>query len=320
MAKKLEELRWVPMWVSHLGAIKGCLDYLKIDVSEAWLYGGTGHAFIINVSKDSCPSGPTAWVTERIFKLGRNLGYTFDGVFANKSMPDFQDKKRQAWKHVRESIDEGIPCYGWELDMAEFQNVYGYDDVGYHYRGPGCEEGKGPRPWETLGETEIGVIEMYSIRPGTAAPPGKTVKAALEFALEHSKGPEKWIFPNYRSGLTGYDIWTTGVEESVAGRDGLAYNASVWYACRRNGVDFLNEAKERIDGLESEFNEAIEHYSVVEENLRMVTELHPFAWPPDFSVILEDADKRTKIVSYLRNARAAEESGLEALRKIVGRL
>ena len=47
--KKLEHLRWKPHWVTHLGCIKGCLNYLGIEVSDAWLYGGTGHAFVINI-------------------------------------------------------------------------------------------------------------------------------------------------------------------------------------------------------------------------------------------------------------------------------
>ena len=51
--KKLENLRWKPRNVTHLGCIKGCLDYLGMDVSEPWLYGATGHAFIINICKDS---------------------------------------------------------------------------------------------------------------------------------------------------------------------------------------------------------------------------------------------------------------------------
>ena len=48
--KKLEDLRWNPRYVTHLGCIKGCLNYLGIEVSDAWLYGGTGHAFVINIA------------------------------------------------------------------------------------------------------------------------------------------------------------------------------------------------------------------------------------------------------------------------------
>ncbi len=319
MEKMLEGLKWSPKWVSHLGCIKGCLEYLKIDVSDAWLYGGTGHAFIINISKDSCPSGPTAWKTEMLFKLGRNLGYTIDGSSAHKSMPDFKERQKQAWEHIRGSIDEGYPCYGWELDIAEFQNIYGYDDVGYYFRGPGSEAGRGPKPWDEVGESEIGVLELYSVRPGEPSSDEETVKGALEFALEHSEGPEKWIFPNYSSGIAGFDSWIAGLKEGIASRDGLAYNAAVWNECRQYAVEFLTEAKERLD-LVDEFDEAIEHYSIVAENLKGLTELCPLVFPPDFSKTVEDEEKRSRAASYLCSAREAELAGLRSLIMIFKKL
>lgn len=51
--KKLEYLRWKPHNVTHLGCIKGCLNYLGVEVSDPWLYGATGHAFIINICNTS---------------------------------------------------------------------------------------------------------------------------------------------------------------------------------------------------------------------------------------------------------------------------
>jgi hypothetical protein len=84
MVKVLANLKWSPKWVSHLGCVKGCLDYLGIEMTDAWLYGGTGHAFVINISADSCPSGPTAWMTVMLFEGGRNLGYEFGMVMGWK--------------------------------------------------------------------------------------------------------------------------------------------------------------------------------------------------------------------------------------------
>ncbi len=49
MSKILENFRWRPMNVTHLGCIKGCLNYLDLDVTDAWLFGATGHAFIMNM-------------------------------------------------------------------------------------------------------------------------------------------------------------------------------------------------------------------------------------------------------------------------------
>lgn len=35
--KALKSLKWSPKWVSHLGCIKGCLDYLGVEITDAWL-------------------------------------------------------------------------------------------------------------------------------------------------------------------------------------------------------------------------------------------------------------------------------------------
>jgi len=107
-------LRWVPYWVSHLGYIKGCLDYLGIEVSDAWLFGGTGNAFVLNVHEDLCPSGPTAWNTSPLHHLGTGLGFRVDGVVANKREEGFAEAQRSAYELARDSIDAGLPCFGWE--------------------------------------------------------------------------------------------------------------------------------------------------------------------------------------------------------------
>jgi len=123
------------MWVTHLGCIKGCLEYLGVKISSEWLYGGTGHAFILNISKDLCPSGPTAWNTEILFKLGKNLGYRINGVTSYKKDKDFREKQEKAYELVKDSINKGYPCYGWELDIPKYYVIYGYDDEGYLYTG-----------------------------------------------------------------------------------------------------------------------------------------------------------------------------------------
>jgi hypothetical protein len=48
--KKLDGLQWHPRYNEHMGCTKGCLDYLGIDVSFPWLYGGTGNAFVLNMN------------------------------------------------------------------------------------------------------------------------------------------------------------------------------------------------------------------------------------------------------------------------------
>ena len=131
----LEYLKWSPSWVSHLGCVKGCLNYLGLEMTEGWLYGGTGHAFIINMAKDACPSGPTAWKTMMLYELGENLGYVTEGVFGSKHTANLDELQEQAWEHAKKAIDHGRPCYGWELEIPEFYVIYGYDDLGYYFSG-----------------------------------------------------------------------------------------------------------------------------------------------------------------------------------------
>ncbi len=315
--KKLENLRWVPRWVSHLGCVKGCLDYLNLGVSDAWLFGATGHAFVINVHKVVCPSGPTAWEYEMLFELGKNIGYEVDGVFGMKSDDDFVEKQRLAWEHVRSAIDQGLPCYGWELDIPEFYVVYGYDDKGYYLSGPGCDEGKGPKPWQELGDTEIGVIEMHSVKPGQGADDATTVKEALAFALEHAKSPAKWILPKYKAGLAGYDAWIGALEGGTAHGFGMAYNAAVWSECRSHAVLFLQEAKERLAERGSAlFDAAIGQYQTVSQNLNAVADTFPFHGLEPAHI--KDETRIRTALEALRTAREAEADGLETLRKIVG--
>ena len=316
MEKKLKNLRWRPMWVTHLGCVNGCIDYLDLDVSDAWLFGATGHAFIINIHEVVCPSGPTAWNTEMLFKLGENIGYSTGGIFGTKTDSDFAEKKKEAWNSTKSALDAGLPCYGWELDIPEYYVIYGYDDDGYHFSGPGPgdHDYRDHKPWNELGETEIGVLEIYGVDKGQPADDSKTIKDALSFVLEHSKSPEKWIVPKYKAGLAGYDSWIDALETGKADGFGMAYNSVVWCECRAFAVQFLKEAGERLDGkFSSMFDDAMGHYEMVSENLKKVSEAFPF--PPE-SEEIKDPNLCKNGVEHLRSARKAEESGLKALESI----
>jgi len=316
--KKLENLQWSPKWVSHLGCIKGCLDYLGMDVSDAWLYGGTGHAFVINLHEGVCPSGPTAWDSAKLFELGKNLGYVIDGVCGHKSQDGFAGLQEQAWEHVRQAIDRGQPCYGWELEIPEFYVIYGYDETGYYYSGPGCDEGRGPKPWREVGDTGIGMLELYSVRPGEAADDAQTVRDAFSFALKHAQNPKDWVFGDYRSGPEGFDNWVRALQEGKASDMGTRYNAGVWLECRKCAVGFLEEAKERLAGRADDlFDEALAHYGAVAESLGQVAEIYPWRLEASDEDVLPVDGQSHASVEALKAARKAEVDGLRTLDKII---
>ena len=320
MGKKLENLKWRPAWVSHLGCIKGCLEYLNSDVSFPWLFGGTGHAFIINMHEVVCPSGPTAWNTETVRELGNNIGYTSDYIFGVKTNDDFAEVQKRAWEMVKGAIGADLPCYGWELEVPEYYVVCGYDETGYYYWGPPCEgKPKGPKPWQELGKSDIGVVEMFSISLSRPADDATTVKEALAFALKHAESPSEWIFPKYKAGLDGFDLWIKAVEDGKAHAFGMAYNAAVWHECREFAHQFLAEAKGRIGKEGPLFDESAGHYKDVARELKTVTDLFAFLGTTDEEKQknIKDGERCGAALAALKNARAAEEKGVDTLERIV---
>jgi hypothetical protein len=252
--------------------------------------------------------------------LGKNLGYEIDGVFGPTRRQKLGTVQKRAWNHVQSALDRGMPCFGWEMEIPEFYVVYGYDEAGYYFSGTEADDGKGPKPWQELGDTGIGLIEVYSVSLAEAADDRTVVREALSFALEHAQSPKKWIFSKYRAGLDGFDLWIQDVKAGRSIKMGMAYNASVWASCRRNGVAFLQEAKERLGaGMEPLFDEALGHYQAVAGHLKAVTELYPFN--ENYSDDLIDVDDTSEAaVSELQLAKSAEAAGLESLANIVANL
>jgi hypothetical protein len=320
--KTLDGYRFKSLWTTHIGCIKGAVDYLKLDIPLAWIYGGTGHAFVMNIHEELCPSGPTAWGFKMLFDLAPNLGYKVDGLCAFKDQKadvDWEDAPKAMWDHVRKSLDADIPVYAWEMKVPEFYCVHGYDDVGYYYNGCLADEGEGPKPWQELAKSETGYLEVCSVSPTKPAAPEKVMRDAVERALEFANEPGDMVFPGYASGLKAYDAWMKFLDGSVEYNEGhahgIGYNAEVWHECRKFAVDFLNEAKYKVGKHTELFDEAIGHYSEVRDALQCVAELYPFQ-SRQLSY-LQDADRRASAVKDLQRARDAEEKGLEALAELV---
>lgn len=314
MAKRLEYLAWKPFWVSHLGCIKGALEWLDRDVSDAWLFGGTGHAFVINVHEIVCPSGPTAWNTERLFALGRNVGYAVDGVFSRLGLPDFEDAPRRAWDFLRSRLDENVPCFAWELALPEFYVVNGYEGENLFFSGPAAPP-KASIPWSELGRRETKLVEAYAVQAGPPSGEAETLREAVAFALEHAKNPETWIFPGYRSGPEAFAVWAASLEAGTADPLGAAYNAAVWSECRAFAFDFLEEARDRLEGRASgPLEEAAGRYRLVARGLKRVSELFPFHTRKPSDIV--DESRRSRAAAVLREVKTEEEKGLAALARV----
>ena len=308
----LTDVKWQPMWTTLLGCTKGCLNHLGIEVSTPWLFGVTGHAFLLNFGEDTCASHPTAWDRTRLQQMGENIGFRSAEIRGVDGELPVQQKF--AWNACRKSIDNGRPCLAWAMDIPEWYIVNGYNDVGYLYVGVQADNGAGPRPWQ-----EYDWLHIVTLTPCQPSEPSKTVKDALEYTLELDAKPTKWTFEPRKTGLAAYDNWIQAAQALPATDHpghGMAFNAAVWAECRKNAVEFLREAKDKLSGqCDQAFNKAISHYKTVAQHLNKVAELFPFS-PPDWDRNARNVQLLSRVTDELFKARKAEEKGLAALKDI----
>jgi hypothetical protein len=317
--KKLENLRWQGRWVTDLACLKSCMDYLGIDVSDGWLYGASGHAFALNIHEELCPSGPTAWKKGRIYELAENLGCKIRTLMAFKGQKDFTEQQKAAWEEVKKAIDEGLPCYGWELDIPEYYVINGYDGDDYLYSG--CTQQQGTKAWKELGDTGIGMIEVHIVSPAESADDEKATRRALGFAIEHTKEPEKYTLNSlYKCGLNGYDQWIKALDNDRINAGGMEYNVQVWAECRQNAFAFLKEAKERMaSNGNALFDEVIGCFEVIAQEFSWLQEFFVFN-PNDYDKQITDRQRLNEAKQSLQKARQAEAEALAEFERIVDAL
>jgi len=313
--KELDNYRWRPMWISHIGCLKAAAEYLSVRVSTPWLFGTTGYAFLLNIHKELCPSG---WhvvdmpIQEALRNVGLNVDHLVEARHAWDSTGVLQER---AWEHTRRAIKAGKPCYGYDLEIGDYYAIHGYDGRGYYYSGPGCDQGKGPLPWQDYGVTnQVGIIHINAVTPCDPAEDTLVVRNALELALKQAASVEG-ANELYACGLAGYDQWIAALEGGCAEGWGAPYNAACYAETRHNAVAFLEEAKQRIgnEQLDGLFDEAIGHYEKVAAALKQVAATFPTLDEKPS----ETLDVRVRRgVESLNAARGAEERGLKALEKL----
>jgi hypothetical protein len=317
---KLEGLKQPKMWMTRPGCLVSCGQYLKAIASPAWVYGGTGYAFSLNVHRDVCPSGPTAWPSEECDARAANVGLLVKTFRTDKREPGFEAARKKVWEQTRAAIDAGQPCMGWEMNVPDWYVINGYDGEGnYLFDDFGRAEGR--KPWATLGDSVIGVAVVQTASPGKPADDRTVVRDAIRFAIEHSQG--KGSQYEWHTGLAGYDTWIKALTDEEALKQnkiigfGMGYNAACWSETRKYAVAFLKEARQRLDDpkLDPLFDEAIGHYSTVSTGLAEVVKLYPNHDPAAQAQVM-DPDRRGKAVTHLKAAKEAEVKGLAVLGKI----
>ena len=327
--KQLDGLRPARRNMTLMGCIKGSMRHLGKDVDDAWLYGLTGAAFMLNIDQHVDVSGPTSWADPvdpadpsqaHLVKMCRRLGVSLKShVRGQTTDADFAQKRQAAAAFVREKVDAGIPCYGWDGCM-EWIIFNGYSDKACLQWSHYYPEGYRKRPWTQFGRNVTKCFEVTSVEPARRTGSDRTaIREALAYALEIARSAPTADGTNAR-GLAGYTEWIRCLESGdwqKPGMPGVHHNVACWHECRCYAERFLRLAGGKLGGrLKPRFEQAAEHYRKVREALCQMQTIFVYKYPlpPVTKAGVQAA------VKLLRRAKAAEAKGLAILDQIVSEM
>ena len=103
---ELANLTQEPINTTLMSCMKGACDYWDLDWSMSDLFGYSGHAFMINIHPELCPSGPYAWNKDRFFLAMRNLGIVkSDSYWINAG--ESEERRLVVEDRIRAHLDAG---------------------------------------------------------------------------------------------------------------------------------------------------------------------------------------------------------------------
>lgn len=236
----LENLRQPPLNTTMMGVMKGALDYYKLGVSVAALYGLSGHAFLINIHNEINPSGPYCWNNGPVERLLKNVGIEMSGL-GIEERERTPEGRAGVEKRLREALDAGN---AYTLLKWENQLITGYDETGFTLAQPW-----GPKVDVTPGRLTFGTWQelikdfapfFHILKAGQVAERRAAILECLDYAVDLHANPGKHAWKGYGIGSEAYDLWIKAVPK-FGGSHGNWWNGQVWSECRKMAGQFFTE-------------------------------------------------------------------------------
>lgn len=226
-----------------MGCIKGASDYFDKGLSTGMLFGATGHAFMLNIHDQLCPSGPYVWKKERFFQALGKVGIRWvEDIVVTKDTAT--EDRVQAEERLKRYLDDGKLAM---LDFLEHQLIGGYDENGLtlllpwqgnaHSEVKSISFGTWKECLQNEGWAAVTVLENAEV----SIDPAECVRTGCNVGIEIALRPEGFAEPGYHVGFDGYTTWKKALESGVADGHGTRWNAMVWSECRSQGAAFFRE-------------------------------------------------------------------------------
>jgi AraC-like DNA-binding protein len=246
---EIVNLKQPPFNTTLMGCVRGASDYFDNDLSSPMLFGLTGHAFLINIHKDLCPSGPYVWKKEKFFDLLKEIGIEKKAGYEFCSETPLE-KRRELEVEIKRYLNDGSLCI---LNFMEHQLFSGYDEKGFIFLQPWNGKASSEIPALTYGTwnqclqkegwVHFSVISRAAVKRDII----EIVKIALQYALELYREPGKYEIEMYKIGYGAYENWIDAVNRGLGREHGHWWNGMVWSECRHFASSFFNELSELLE-------------------------------------------------------------------------
>jgi AraC-like DNA-binding protein len=238
---ELANLKQSRLNTTLMSCVKGASDYFELDWSMPELFGFSGHAFMINIHDDLCPSGPYVWKKDEFFLALRDMGIRRVATIS-VAKGEGREALAKAEARIRAHLDAGKVCI---MDFLEHQLVAGYDPKGLVCLQPWNGESGVELPALSFGDWGEALERMDNIwftlldKEDEKAERAGLLSSTLVSALRMRSSPESLAMPGYRVGDGAWESWISGVDRGLGSSHGHWWNGMVWGECRSMAADFF---------------------------------------------------------------------------------
>jgi hypothetical protein len=268
-SSKLKSLKQPPFNTTMMGVVKSAADHYDLKLSDAMLFGLSGHAFIINIHQTLCPSGPYCWKRERIDPLIANLGLKMTNLGFYGTGTDAKTKATID-AALRNVLDKGMPC---SLMNMENQLINGYDDTGFFTAQP-WKNNFPPKKlsfgsWKEFGKRYH--ANFYTFEKKKPIDLRAAVLASLDYAVDMHRKPEDHTSKAYGIGPRAYDNWIAAIPKHGK-QHGNWWNGAVWAVCRHMAAVYFKEVGTWDTSVAKECEHLTQQYQKISDNLKKVSD------------------------------------------------
>ncbi|NLO09728.1 MAG: hypothetical protein GX129_07620 [Clostridiales bacterium] len=162
----------------------------------------SGFAFRMWLNTDLCPSATSIWSFDGQKPWVEKGGLICDYVGRYWGQKDIEKEKRlEAIKIIKASIDRGIPAVSWDIGVPEWGLITGYDDDTQMFSTLAINAEKADptstaynsvlMPYDSLGKRELPLLSVLTITGNSDKTKEDILHDTMKLAVSHLKG-EEW--------------------------------------------------------------------------------------------------------------------------------